>query len=107
MGKASSVLALAALLAACAPPAEEPCAAKWSAGLMTAVGGAGDDARFEVVVTVSDTAALAAEFPELSFPNPSVALGHLTRSRIHVLCRHTAVLSIDRPKLLKPLPVQR
>lgn len=60
------------------------------------------DELIEIIVTLSDTATVADQFPMLTFPNSTIALGHLTRAQIAVICRHRNVVLIDRPKTFRP-----
>lgn len=61
-----------------------------------------DTARISVVVTLRDSSGIATEFPFLSVQTARVALGHLTKEEISILCKHSNVQYIDTPKARFP-----
>jgi hypothetical protein len=96
------VIVLLCVVNGCSPPIVQPCEGKLSVRMMHDMEKLGEYRSIDVIITLSDTATVADQFPMLTFPNANIALGHLTRSQITLLCRHRNVVQIDRPKTFKP-----
>lgn len=61
-----------------------------------------DDQQFEIIATLNDSAGIRSSFQTLSLPNPSIALGHMTKHDILRLCKSQSVRYIDMPKIRFP-----
>lgn len=57
-----------------------------------------DTLQFEIIVMLTDTIGIYPQFSTLQMPNTSVALGHLKKAEILVLCNLLGVQYIDLPK---------
>jgi hypothetical protein len=97
-----AVIALLSVLYGCSSSIGQPCDGKLSVRMVHDMETLGVNRSIDVIITLSDTATVADQFPMLTFPNANIALGHLTRSQITLLCRHRNVVQIDRPKTYRP-----
>lgn len=110
MERTPKIILVAAVifLARCSPEHQRDYADKLSIALRNAIDMPnGENHEYNVVVFVSDTVRLSTTFPMLSFPNSAIALGHLTRSQILLLCKEPEVLSVDTSKKLYPSQKQQ